>query len=107
MLTIDDITVRLGAHVVLERASAQLGKGWRVGLVGRNGAGKSTLLGAIAGAIAPDRGAIRFAGRVRVGLVAQEAPGGAMTPLEAVLAADVERAALLEAMEDADAHELA
>ena len=107
MLTIDDVHVRLGAHGVLEGASAQLSKGWRVGLVGRNGAGKSTLLAAIAGTLAPDRGTIRFAGTVRVGMVAQEAPGGAATPLETVLAADAERAELLAAAEEADAHELA
>lgn len=73
MLTISGVTIRLGAHTVLEDASAALSSGWRVGLVGRNGAGKSTLLALVAGEIHPDRGDVELAGRTRIGLVAQEA----------------------------------
>jgi ATP-binding cassette subfamily F protein 3 len=107
MLTIDDITIRLGGHEILEGASAALSEGWRVGLVGRNGAGKSTLLALIAGEIAADRGGVTLAGRLRIGKVAQEAPGGDRTPLDAVLAADEERVALMAEAEHADAHRLA
>jgi len=102
MLTVTNVTVRLGGHVILEDASAALSSGWRVGLVGRNGAGKSTLLGLISGEIHADRGEVTLAGRTRIGMVAQEAPGGDITPLEAVLAADEERARLLAALETAD-----
>jgi ABC-type microcin C transport system duplicated ATPase subunit YejF len=41
MLTINDITVRLGGRTIIDRASASLPTGARVGLIGRNGAGKS------------------------------------------------------------------
>ena len=51
MLTLQDITYRIGARILLERASAQIPAGRRVGLVGRNGAGKSTLLGLILGGL--------------------------------------------------------
>jgi ATP-binding cassette subfamily F protein 3 len=95
MLTISDVTVRLGGHTILEGASAQLSSGWRIGLIGRNGAGKSTLLAAIDGELVPDHGEIVPAGRIRIGKVAQEAPGGSATPLDTVLAADIERAALI------------
>jgi ATP-binding cassette subfamily F protein 3 len=43
MLSINAITVRLGGRLILDRASASLPPGARVGLIGRNGAGKSTL----------------------------------------------------------------
>jgi len=109
MLTITDVTLRLGGHEILEGASAALSSGWRVGLVGRNGAGKSTLLALISGELQPDRGEVELASRTRVGLVAQEAPGGDQTPLEHVLACDTERARLLAAAEDeaTDAGEIA
>ncbi len=99
MLTIDGITVRLGGRPILERASASIPQGARVGLIGRNGAGKSTLMKTLIGEIEPDDGQIGKSSRARIGYIAQEAPDGAITPEEAVLAADVERAALLEEAE--------
>lgn len=99
MLTIDDVTVRLGGRPILEGASAAIPHGARVGLIGRNGAGKSTLMKAIIGEIEPDDGAITKSSRMRLGYIAQDAPSGQITPEEAVLAADVERAQLLEEAE--------
>jgi len=95
MLTIEGLTVRLGGRPILERASATIPQGARVGLIGRNGAGKSTLMKAVIGELEADEGQISKPSRARVGYVAQEAPDGAITPEEAVLAADVERARLL------------
>jgi ATP-binding cassette subfamily F protein 3 len=43
MLTIDGLTYRIAGRTLLERASARLPAGARIGLVGRNGTGKSTL----------------------------------------------------------------
>ncbi|MEM7687659.1 MAG: ABC-F family ATP-binding cassette domain-containing protein [Pseudomonadota bacterium] len=100
MLTIDDVTVRLGGRTILEHASASIATGARVGLIGRNGAGKSTLMKAIIGEIEPDDGAISKPSRSRIGYIAQEAPSGTRTPEEVVLASATERAALLEEMEN-------
>ena len=99
MLTIDGITVRLGGRPILERASATIPHGARVGLIGRNGAGKSTLMKTLIGEIEPDDGSIGKPSKARIGYIAQEAPDGAITPEQAVLAADVERASLLEESE--------
>src|SRR3954451_10705334 len=96
MLTINGITVRLGGRTILERATSAIPPGSRVGLIGRNGAGKSTLMKAIIGQIDPDEGSIDMPRRARLGYIAQEAPAGTATPFETVLAADVERAALME-----------
>jgi ATP-binding cassette subfamily F protein 3 len=95
MLTINDITVRLGGRVILDRASATLPPRARIGLIGRNGAGKSTLMKVVIGQIEPDGGSIDLPRGTRKGYIAQEAPSGAATPFETVLAADAERAALL------------
>ena len=107
MLTINNVTVRLGGRTILDRASASIPPGGRVGLIGRNGAGKSTLMKAIIGEIDPDDGEIEMPRRTRLGYIAQEAPSGTSTPFETVLAADTERAALLEESENCtDPHRL-
>jgi len=103
VLAIRELTIRLGGRVLLEGAALQVDDGRKIGLIGRNGAGKSTLLRAIVGELQPDGGEIRLSARARMGHVAQEAPAGAVSLLEAVLAADTERVALLtEADQAAD-----
>ena len=99
MLTIDNVTVRLGGRAILERASATVPVGARVGLIGRNGAGKSTLMKALIGEIEPDDGEISKPTRARIGYIAQEAPSGTTTPEQVVLAAATERAELLAELE--------
>jgi ATP-binding cassette subfamily F protein 3 len=105
MLNINGITVRLGGRTILDNASAALPGKSRVGLIGRNGAGKSTLMKVMIGSIDPDNGEIEMPRKTRIGYLKQDAPQGTATPVETVLAADVERASLLaesETCEDAD-----
>ncbi|MGJ3264832.1 MAG: ABC-F family ATP-binding cassette domain-containing protein [Salinarimonas sp.] len=102
MLHVNDLTYRLGERILLDQASFAVPDGARVGIVGRNGAGKTTLFRILMGEIAPESGAIAMPKGVRIGTVAQEAPGGPESLLEVVLAADTERAALLAEAEHAD-----
>jgi len=99
MITINSVTVRLGGRTILDRATAAIPTGAHVGLIGRNGAGKSTLMKVLVGQIEPDEGAVEMPRRTRLGYIAQEAPSGTISPFEAVLSADVERAQLLEEAE--------
>src|SRR6187549_1224079 len=99
MITINNITVRLGGRTILDRASAAIPPGGRVGLIGRNGAGKSTLMKVLVGELDPDEGSVEMPRRTRLGYIAQEAPNGSISPFEAVLAADAERARLLDEAE--------
>ncbi|MDE1916032.1 MAG: ABC-F family ATP-binding cassette domain-containing protein [Sphingomonadales bacterium] len=99
MLTIQNITVRLGGRNIIDGASAAIPPRGKVGLIGRNGAGKSTLVKAIIGQIEPDEGSVDMPRRARLGYIAQEAPSGQTTPFESVLSADVERTQLLEEAE--------
>ncbi|WP_374389741.1 ABC-F family ATP-binding cassette domain-containing protein [Sandaracinobacter sp.] len=105
MLNINGITVRLGGRTIIDRATAALPGKSRIGLIGRNGAGKSTLMKVMMGHIEPDEGRLDMPRGTRIGYIAQEAPDGATTPVELVLAADTERAELLaesETCEDMD-----
>ncbi|MEJ6596181.1 ABC-F family ATP-binding cassette domain-containing protein [Parasphingorhabdus sp.] len=107
MLNFSNITVRLGGTVILDGATAALPPGARVGMIGRNGAGKSTLMKVIAGMLEPDDGSVDMPKDARLGYIAQEAPAGQDSPLDTVLAADVERASLLaEAETAADPHRI-
>ncbi|MFM5949344.1 MAG: ABC-F family ATP-binding cassette domain-containing protein [Novosphingobium sp.] len=99
MFTINAVTVRLGGRTIIDGASATIPPGGRIGLIGRNGAGKSTLMKVLVGQLDPDDGSVDMPKRTRLGYIAQEAPSGEITPFEAVLAADVERTALLEEAE--------
>src|SRR5215813_5209468 len=108
MLTIENLTYRIGGRVLLERASLALPEGHHAGLVGRNGTGKSTLLKLIAGELHADSGDITLPNGTRIGMVAQEAPAGPESLIETVLMADRERTALLtEAEHAADPHRIA
>ena len=105
MITINNITVRLGGRTILDGATAAIPPRGRVGLIGRNGAGKSTLMKVLIGELDPDDGSVDMPRRTRLGYIAQEAPNGSISPFETVLAADAERTQLLEEAEtctDAD-----
>jgi len=105
MLNINGITVRLGGRMILDRATAAIPPGARVGLIGRNGAGKSTLMKVMIGQLEADEGEIEMPRRTKLGYIAQDAPSGTATPFETVLAADTERAALLAEAENCADHD--
>jgi ATP-binding cassette subfamily F protein 3 len=101
MIVLDDISIRIAGKLLLDHATVSIPTGARVGIVGRNGTGKTTLFRALDGDMDTESGAIRMPTRARIGRVAQEAPAGAETLIEVVLAADTERAALLVERETA------
>ncbi len=107
MLNLTGITVRLGGRTIIDDATAKLPPRGRIGLIGRNGAGKSTIVRVVAGMLEADSGSVTMPRGCRIGYIAQDAPGGDSTPFETVLAADIERAALMVESEGcADPHRL-
>jgi ATP-binding cassette subfamily F protein 3 len=101
MLLIKDISYSVEGRPLIDHASATIPDGHKVGIVGRNGTGKSTLFRLIRGELTLDTGEISLPSQARIGGVAQEVPSSEVTILDTVLAADLERAALLEEAETA------
>ncbi|MEL7272856.1 MAG: ATP-binding cassette domain-containing protein [Pseudomonadota bacterium] len=101
MLTITDLTFRMQGRLLLDNTSMTVPAGARVGFVGRNGTGKTTLFKLITGEYGPESGEIKLRRNMRIGQVAQEAPGNEKTLLQTVLEADIERAALMAEAETA------
>jgi ATP-binding cassette subfamily F protein 3 len=102
MIVLEEISLRIAGKLLLDHASVSIPDRARVGVVGRNGTGKTTLFRALDGDADVETGAIRMPARARIGRVAQEAPAGPETLIEVVLAADTERAALLDERETAN-----
>jgi ATP-binding cassette subfamily F protein 3 len=108
MLVIDDVSLRVAGRLLIERSTAQIPSGARVGLVGRNGTGKSSLFRAVAGDIALEHGHFIWPSRATIGRLPQEAPNGPEPLIDIVLAADRERSALIAEAETAtDPHRIA
>ena len=101
MIRIDDISYSIQGRQLLAGASATIPTGHKVGIVGRNGTGKTTLFHLITGKLLLDGGKISTAKGLRIGGVSQEVPSNEVSLLDTVLAADVERAALMTEAETA------
>jgi len=63
VLEVRDVAKRFGATTALDGVDLTLHAGEVHALIGENGAGKSTLMNVLAGAVRPDRGAMRVDGR--------------------------------------------
>lgn len=62
MIELKALTLGYGQRILLEKASAEIGSGQLVALLGRNGTGKSTLLRAMMGLEKPQLGEINLQG---------------------------------------------
>jgi len=102
MLRIQDLTFDAWGRRFFEHASVVLPAGAKVGLVGRNGTGKSTLFRLILGDLSAGGGEIDYPKAARIASVDQEHPATPIPLIDTVLAADVERATLLEDLETAE-----
>jgi len=101
MLRIHDLVFDAWGRRFFDHATVSLPPGAKVGLVGRNGAGKSTLFRLILGELSAGGGEIDYPRAARIATVEQEHAATPIPLLETVLAADLERAALLTELETA------
>ncbi|MEV4482347.1 ABC transporter ATP-binding protein [Micromonospora coxensis] len=62
LLEVDDVTLRFGGVVALDKINFQIFEGEILGLIGPNGAGKTTTFNVMTGVYRPTSGSVRFAG---------------------------------------------
>ncbi|MGB2570577.1 ABC transporter ATP-binding protein [Micromonospora citrea] len=62
LLEVDDVTLRFGGVVALDKINFQIYEGEILGLIGPNGAGKTTSFNVMTGVYKPTSGAVRFRG---------------------------------------------
>ena len=65
MLRLDDVVVSVGATMMLDRVSLQIGRGASTAIIGPNGSGKTTLLRVVMGLIGHASGDIQMAAATR------------------------------------------
>jgi ATP-binding cassette, subfamily F, member 3 len=103
VITLRNVTLRRSAKVLLDKVSATLNPGEKIGLVGRNGAGKSTLFGLFNGSLHEDSGDFFMPAQWRLAQVAQEMPETAEAATDFVLGGDTRLVELREALARAEA----
>src|SRR5665213_2538596 len=106
MLKITELTFDAWGRRFFDRATVSLPIDANVVLVGRNGVGKSTLFKLILGELVAGGGEISLPTSARIGSVGHELPATPSPLIDTVLAADVERASLLDSLETAPPEQL-
>jgi len=72
VVDLSDVTKAYGPRVIYDAFSLRIRRTERWCVLGRNGAGKTTLLKLVAGALAPDAGAVRLGANLKIGYFAQQ-----------------------------------
>ncbi|MCG8632568.1 MAG: ATP-binding cassette domain-containing protein [Desulfobacterales bacterium] len=104
MIHLTNISKQYGSQILFKKASLQILKGTRTGLVGANGTGKTTLFHLITGEDEADGGDISFAKKIKIGYFSQNV--GEMSgrsALAEVMAGSADVTALGAAMKEMEA----
>ena len=83
LVSLTDVSVRLGGREVLAGVDLRIAPGEIVTIVGPNGSGKTTLLRTVLGAVRPDRGRVKRAAGLHLGYVPQALSVDPTLPLTA------------------------
>ena len=102
MITLNNVSLRRGTKLLLDKATITLNPGEKVGLVGRNGAGKSTLFALLNGSLHEDSGDFSIPKIWRMAQVAQNMPETDESATDFVIAGDTRLIELREALAAAE-----
>ncbi len=81
MITVQNLSLCLNGHVILDDVSFTLRAGEYVGLIGPNGAGKTSLVKTLLGMHRPTSGTVTMAPEVKIGYVPQRYRLSAVVPV--------------------------
>lgn len=88
LLSLQQVTIRMGGDPLLENVSLHIEAGQRAALTGRNGCGKTTLLKLLTGLIEPDSGEIIRSPGLRTAYLPQDVPIDLQGTVQAIVDGD-------------------
>jgi ATP-binding cassette subfamily F protein 3 len=90
LLNLNQISIRRGRNLLIEKATFQVHAGQRMGLIGANGSGKTSLFAMFLGELEADDGELNIDPHDVIAHVAQESPNTTNSALEYVIDGDKE-----------------
>lgn len=102
MITLNNITLRQGAHVLLKNVNWTIYHKQRYGVIGSNGSGKTTLFKMLLNQFEPDDGTLDIPRQIKLAHVQQETPALAISAWQYVLDGDEELSSLNADLSEAE-----
>ena len=102
MITLQNITLRRGKHVLLQDLNWTIYHKQRIGVIGANGSGKTSLFAMLLGELQADQGHLEIPRQLKLAHVAQETPAYHSSALDYVLEGDTELHALQKELQTAE-----
>lgn len=89
MISLQDVSLRLGSQLLLDEVDLTVYAGQKVGIIGRNGTGKTSLFKLLMGELSPDTGELDFPKDLRKSQMRQETIGSTRSAVDYVIDGDV------------------
>ncbi|AKO47216.1 ABC transporter ATP-binding protein [[Haemophilus] ducreyi] len=102
MIFFTELILKRGLNVLLDKTSATIHKGQKVGFVGKNGCGKSSLFALIKGELQAEAGEVALPKNCSMAWVNQETPALDISALDYVIQGDREYTTLMTQLEKAN-----
>lgn len=102
MITLQQVTLRRGQHILLQSLSWTIYHKQRIGVIGANGSGKSSLFSLLLGELTPDAGELEIPRQIKLAHVAQETPSSAQSAIDFVLDGDQDLRELQHKLNEAE-----
>lgn len=88
MITLRNVTLRRGPHILLQQINWTIYHKQRIGIIGANGSGKTSLFALLLSTLQADEGDVDIPKQIRLAHVAQETPAYHQSALDFVLDGD-------------------